>query len=183
MCVQVTWKNIPKYFVLLSRNNPLMLKGLKSVDLKIIQMYYFLLKWKRYTVSYGMHKLVGLQLFWSGTPTFSSGTSSLDKQRICINTQLKSSKKQLKLNVSVPKSNSVDRYAITCDVIAYHLVRFVSICVICKYQSGIDFFFTSERTVYLNKISLPVKYFSGKTLQNGCEQLMSTRRWDLLQVQ
>ena len=23
---------------------------------------------------YGMHKLVGLQLFWSGTPTFSSGT-------------------------------------------------------------------------------------------------------------
>ena len=23
---------------------------------------------------YGMHKLVGLQLFWTGTPTFSSGT-------------------------------------------------------------------------------------------------------------
>ena len=23
---------------------------------------------------YGMHKLVGLQLFWSGTPTFSIGT-------------------------------------------------------------------------------------------------------------
>ena len=23
---------------------------------------------------YGMHKLMGLQLFWSGTPTFSSGT-------------------------------------------------------------------------------------------------------------
>ena len=23
---------------------------------------------------YGMHKLVGLQLFWSRTPTFSSGT-------------------------------------------------------------------------------------------------------------
>ena len=23
---------------------------------------------------YSMHKLVGLQLFWSGTPTFSSGT-------------------------------------------------------------------------------------------------------------
>ena len=43
-------KNIPKYFVLLSRNNPLMLKGLKSVNLKIIQMYHFRLKWKRYTV-------------------------------------------------------------------------------------------------------------------------------------
>ena len=38
-----------KYFVLLSRNNPLMLKGLKSVNLKIIQMYHFRLKWKRYT--------------------------------------------------------------------------------------------------------------------------------------
>ena len=23
---------------------------------------------------YGMHKVVGLQLFWSGNPTFSSGT-------------------------------------------------------------------------------------------------------------
>ena len=48
-----------------------MLKGLKSVDLKIIQMYHFPLKWKKI---YGMHKLVGLQFFWSGTPTFSSGT-------------------------------------------------------------------------------------------------------------
>ena len=27
-----------------------MLKGLKSVDLKIIQMYHFRLKWKKYTV-------------------------------------------------------------------------------------------------------------------------------------
>ena len=43
-----------------------MLKGLKSVILKIIQMYHFRLKWKRYTV--------GLKLFLSGTPTFSSGT-------------------------------------------------------------------------------------------------------------
>ena len=76
-----------------------------------------------------------------------SPISSLDKQCICINTQLKSSKKQLKLNVCVPKSNSVDRYAITCNVIAYHSVHFVSICVIYKCQSGIDFFFTSERTV------------------------------------
>ena len=102
--------------------------------------------------------------------------SSLDKQRISVNMQLKSSKKQLKLNVCVPKSNSIDQYAIACNVIAYHLVHFVSICVICKYQSGIGVFFISERTVYLNKISPPVKYFSGKTLQNGCEQLMSTRR-------
>ena len=47
-----------------------MLKGFKSVDLKIIQMYHFRLKLEKI---YGMHKLVGLQLFWSGTPTFSSG--------------------------------------------------------------------------------------------------------------
>ena len=62
-------------------------------------------------------------------PDLESATihSTLDKQRICVNTQLKSSKKQLKLNVCVPKSNSNDRYAITCDVIAYRLVHFVSI--------------------------------------------------------
>ena len=53
--------------------------------------------------------------------------STLDKQHICVNTQLKSSKKQLKWNVSVPKSNSNDRYAIRCDVIAYNLVHFLSI--------------------------------------------------------
>ena len=43
-----------------------MLKGLKSVNLKIIQKYHFLKMEKMY----GMHKMVGLQLFWSGTPTF-----------------------------------------------------------------------------------------------------------------
>ena len=71
----------------------------------------------------------------------SYNNSTLDKQRICVNTQLKSSKKQLKLNVCVRKSNSNDRYAITCDVIAYHLVHFVSIWVINKCQSGIDFLY------------------------------------------
>ena len=48
-----------------------MLKGLKSVVLKIIQMYHFRLKMEKI---YSMNELVGLQLFWSGTPTFSSGT-------------------------------------------------------------------------------------------------------------
>ena len=47
----------------------------------------------------------------------------------------------------VPKSNSNDRYAITSDVIVYHLVHFVSIRLINKCQSGIDFFFTSERNI------------------------------------
>ena len=47
-----------------------MLKGLKSVNLKTIQMYH-LTKMEKI---YRMHKLVGLQLFLSGTPTFSSGT-------------------------------------------------------------------------------------------------------------
>ena len=64
--------------------------------------------------------------------------SSKDKQRICVNTQLKSPKKQLKLNA--PKSNSFERYAITCDVIVYHLAHFFSIWVIHKCQLGIDFF-------------------------------------------
>ena len=45
--------------------NPLMLKGLKSVDLKIIQIYHFQLKWKRYTV----YAQIG------GTPTFSEWDS------------------------------------------------------------------------------------------------------------
>ena len=92
--------------------------------------------------------------------------STLDKQRICVNTQLKSSKKQLKWNVCVPKSNSNDRYAITCDVIAYHLVHCVSIRLINKCQSGIDFIFTSKRTIYSSfmKISVPSPVFRGKTL-------------------
>ena len=41
-----------------------MLKGLKSVDRKIIQMYHFLLKWKRYTVCTNWWDS---GLFWSGT--------------------------------------------------------------------------------------------------------------------
>ena len=43
-------KKYSKIFCFVSRNNPLKLKGLKSVSLKIIQMYHFRLKWKRYTV-------------------------------------------------------------------------------------------------------------------------------------
>ena len=39
-----------------------MLKGLKSVNLKIIQMYHYRLKWTRYTVC--------TNRFRSGTPTF-----------------------------------------------------------------------------------------------------------------
>ena len=92
-------------------------------------------------------------------------SSTLDKQRICVNTQLESSKKQLKWNVCVPKSNSNDRYAITCHFIAYHLVLFVSIRLINKCQSGIDFIFTSERATYSSfmKISVPSPVFRGKT--------------------
>ena len=90
--------------------------------------------------------------------------SILDKQRICVNTQLKSSKKQLKWNVYVPKSNSNDRYAITCDVIAYHLVHFVSIWVIDKCQSGIDFFLLASAQYNFSfiNISVPSPVFRGK---------------------
>ena len=53
---------------LLSRNNQLMLKESKnysnvSLPAKMQKIY-------------GVHKLVGLQLFWSRTPTFASGTST-----------------------------------------------------------------------------------------------------------
>ena len=94
-------------------------------------------------------------------------TSTLDKQCICVNTQLKSSKKQLKWNVCVLKSNSNHWYAITCDVIAYHLVHFVSIRLINKCQSGIDFIFNSEHAIYYSfmKISLPSPVFRGKTIR------------------
>ena len=91
--------------------------------------------------------------------------STLDKQLICLNTQLKSSKKQLKWNVCVLKSNSNDRYAITCDVIAYHLVYFVSIWIINKCQSGIDFLPASPQyNSSFMKISVPSPVFRGKTL-------------------
>ena len=109
----------------------------------------------------------------------------LDKLRICVNTQFKSSIKQLKLNVCVSKSNSVDRYAITCDVICvpFGPFRFH----LCNIQMPVGYWFfllasPQYNSNYMNKISPPVKYFSGKTLQNGCEQLMSTRQWDLLHV-
>ena len=92
MCIQVTWKNIPKYFVLLSRNNPLMLKGLKSVDLKIIQMYHFRRKWKRYTVCTNWLDSnffgVGLPLFPVGLLLFAEGSPELllskSKWELCI---------------------------------------------------------------------------------------------------
>ena len=64
-------KNIPKYFVLLSRNNPLMLKGLKLSRSKNNSNVSLPAKMGKI---YGMHKLVGLQLFLSGTPSFSSET-------------------------------------------------------------------------------------------------------------
>ena len=44
---------------------------MNSVDLKIIQNVSLPAKVEKI---YGMHKVMGLQLFWSGTPTFSSGT-------------------------------------------------------------------------------------------------------------
>ena len=94
---------------------------------------------------------------------FTHKISSLDKQCICVNTQLKSLKKQLKLNVYVPKSNSAVQYAITCDVIAYHLVNFVSIWVINKCQLGINFLALSAQynSNFVNKILASSQVFHG----------------------
>ena len=71
----------------------------------------------------------------------------------------------------VPKSNSKDQYAITFDVIAYHLVHFFSIRLINKCQSSIDFIFTSERAIYSTsmKISVPSQVFRGKTKWKWCK--------------
>ena len=64
------------------------------------------------------------------------------------------------------KTNSNDRYAITCNVIEYHLVHFVSIWVINKCQSGIDFFLlaTQYNSSFMNKITVSSPAFRGKAL-------------------
>ena len=54
-------KNIPKYFVLLSRNNPLMLKVKISRSKNYSNVSLPSIMEKIHV--YGMHKLVGLQLF------------------------------------------------------------------------------------------------------------------------
>ena len=66
--------------------------------------------------------------------------------------------------MSVQKSKHNDQYAITCDVIAYHLVHFVSIWVINKCQSGVDFFLlaTQYNSSFMNKISVPSPVFAEK---------------------
>ena len=74
------------------------------------------------------------------------------------------------------------RFAITCDVIVYHLVHFVSIWVI-KFQLGIDFFLlaSAQYNSFLSiKYPCLVQYFGEKqydeseTLQS-VHARMSTR--------
>ena len=72
MCVKVArnlkYIYIAKYFVLLSRNNALMLKGLNSVNLRIISNGALPAKIEKI---YSMHKLVGLPTFFGvGLPLF-----------------------------------------------------------------------------------------------------------------
>ena len=76
-------------------------------------------------------------------------TSSLDKQRICVNTQLKSSKKAIKIKcVRTEKQfrRSVCNY-MRCHCVPIGPFRFH----LCNIQMpvGYWFFFTSERTVFL----------------------------------
>ena len=64
----------------------------------------------------------------------------------------------------VPKSNSNDRYAITSDVIAYHLVHFVSIRLV-NYASRVLILFllaSAQYTPVLWKYQCPVQYFVEK---------------------
>ena len=53
---------------------------------------------------YGMHKVVGLQLFWSGTPTFSSGTPTFCQMGVlnsCFQNPSESSGFNLKVSACV----------------------------------------------------------------------------------
>ena len=108
----------------------------------------------------------------------------LDKQRICINKQSKSLKKKLKLNVCIRKSNSAVLYAIICDV---HLV---SIWVINRCQSGIDFFLPASahyNSNFMNKIfakcilkthvNKGTRFASG-TIKSASFILYKGRRWE-----
>ena len=65
-----------------------MLKGLKSVDLNIIQMYHFWLKWKRYTVCTNWWDSnffgVGLPLFPVGLLLFARWESSTPVFKILV---------------------------------------------------------------------------------------------------
>ena len=80
----------------------------------------------------------------------------------------------------IPKSNSIDRYAITCGVIAYHLVHFVSIWVINKCQLRIDFFYQRafNITPVLWKYRCPVQNFAEKHCDES-ETFAKCTRWNV----
>ena len=54
---------------------------------------------------YGMHKLVGLQLFWSGTPTFCSGTPTFCQMGVlnsCFQNPSESSANEYRTYLNLP---------------------------------------------------------------------------------
>ena len=63
------------------------------------------------------------------------------------------------------------RSVCTCNFIAYHLVHFVSIPVINKCQSGIDFFLLASAQYHSSlriKYRCPVEYFAEKHYDEKC---------------
>ena len=56
---------------------------------------------------YGMHKLGGLQLFWSGTPTFSSGTPTFCQMGVLNSCFQNPSESSVHLEPPTPNQTSV----------------------------------------------------------------------------
>ena len=65
---------------------------------------------------YGMHKLVGLQLFWSRTPTFSCGTPTFCQMGVlnsCFQTPSESSETSTTKQETLPKGGGVAQFDFT----------------------------------------------------------------------
>ena len=101
-----------------------------------------------------MQVLVGcLSTFTIGTLSY---CSSLDKQRICINTQLKSSRIAIKIKY-------VHTEKLFCRMVCNYAYHLVSLWVISKCQSGIVVVFllvsAQYNSIFMNKISTPSQVF------------------------
>ena len=93
--------------------------------------------------------------------------STLDKQRICVITQLKSTKKQL--NETCAYRKAILTIGMQLHAMSLRTIWSISfpIWVINKCQSGIDFFLLESGQYnysFMNKISVPRPVFRGITL-------------------
>ena len=80
------------------------------------------------------------------------------------------------------KTSFLSNLVFISDVIAYHLVHFISIWVINKCQSGIDFFFLLAsaqcNSSFMNKISVPSPFFFAEKHYDESETLLKCQQGD-----